>query len=74
MLLAMFISAVLEFGKLDAIGHILIVAILVAIAIDDEPRVARSPLWAPAFYCAAMLGMFAAYYGAHGLIFGSGAS
>ena len=71
MLLAMFISAVLEFGKLDAIGHLLIVAILVATAIDDEPRVARPPLLAPAFYSGAMLAILAAYYGAHSWIFGA---
>jgi hypothetical protein len=74
MLLAMFISAVFEFGKLDAIGHLLIVAILVAIAIDDEPKVARSPFLAPAFYCGALLVTFATYYGAHSLIYWSGTS
>jgi len=68
MLCGMFISAVIEFGKIDAIGHLLIIAILVAIAVDDEPRVARSAILAPAFYCVALLAFFALYYGSHVLL------
>jgi len=71
---AMFISAVFEFGKVDAIGHLLIVAILFAVAADDEPKVERTPYLAPALYCAALVVAFAAYYGAHILVFGTGAA
>jgi len=35
-LMGMFSSAIFEFGKIDAIGHLLIVAILLAVAVDDE--------------------------------------
>lgn len=73
-LAAMFISAVFEFGKIDAIGHLLIVAILLAIAADDQPSVERKAYLAPALYCAALLIAFAAYYGAHTLLFGAGAA
>ncbi|HYB10762.1 MAG TPA: hypothetical protein VEJ16_13925 [Alphaproteobacteria bacterium] len=70
-LTAMFVSAVFEFGKLDAIGHLLIVTILVAIAVDDEPKVERRPILAPAYYCAALLGIVVLYYGAHAAIYGT---
>ena len=69
MLTGMFVSAVLEFGKVDAIGHLLIVAILLTIAADDEPRLARSPILAPAVYCAALIGFISVYYGSHVLLF-----
>ena len=74
MLSGMFISAVIEFGKVDAIGHLLIVAILLAIAVDDEPKTTRAPLWAPALYCAALLAYLAFYYGSHALLFKPGVS
>src|SRR5262249_44139886 len=69
MLSAMFVSAVFEFGKVDAIGHLLIVAILLAIAVDDQPRTARSPFLAAAYYFRAFITFFALYYGSHILLF-----
>jgi hypothetical protein len=72
-LAGMFISAVLEFGKIDLIGHTLIVAALIAIIADDGGRKAlvRYPWLAPVGYASA-LGLFlATYYVAHAVIFGT---
>jgi hypothetical protein len=72
-LAGMFISAVLAFGKIDLIGHTLIVAALIAIIADDggKKELVRYPWLAPVGYASA-LGMFlAAYYVAHAVIFGT---
>jgi hypothetical protein len=68
---AMFVGAVVEFGKIDAIGHLLIVMILVAVAADDAPVVKRAPVLIPAYYCAALVGFVAVYYVAHAMLFGT---
>lgn len=67
----MFISAVLEFGKIDAIGHLMIVMILLAIAVEDAPARDRVPVLAPAWYCAALVGFILSYYVSHALMFGT---
>ena len=41
MLTAMFVSAVFEFGKIDLIGHTLIVVVLFGIIADDGGKQAR---------------------------------
>jgi hypothetical protein len=72
MLLGMFVGAIAAFGKIDAIGHSVIIAVLVAIACDDkgtEPRVSHLAL-APAFYGVALAIFIAAYYGLHTLSYG----
>ena len=72
-LAGMFISAVLEFGKVDLIGHTLIVAALLAIIADNggEKALVRYPWLAPVGYASA-LGLFlSTYYAAHALIFGT---
>lgn len=68
---AMFVSAVLDFGPIDAIGHSMIVAILLGIAVDDQPMSRRAPILAPAYGCVALAGILTAYYGLHALIFGT---
>lgn len=72
MLTGMFTSAVLEFGKIDAIGHLPIIVILVAIAADDRRVQApdRSAL-VPALYAGALTFTIALYYGIHSALFGS---
>ncbi len=74
MLAATFISAVLEFGKIDAIGHSAIIAVLFAITADDArvPGVSRSWLLAPVGYSTALAGFLAIYYVAHAAMFGTG--
>jgi hypothetical protein len=72
-LAGMFVSAVLEFGKVDLIGHTLIVAALLGIIVDDGGKRAlvRYPWLMPVGYTAA-LGLFLSlYYVAHALIFGT---
>ncbi|HUK59221.1 MAG TPA: hypothetical protein VLV50_08325 [Stellaceae bacterium] len=66
----MFISAVFEFGKIDAVGHLMIIVILITVGADDQP-VARRPALAPIFYAVALALDFTAYYGLHALIYGT---
>lgn len=67
----MFVSAVAEFGKIDAIGHMMIVVILVGIIADDRPNVKHQPLLAPLSYGGALAIYLAAYYGLHAVIYGT---
>src|SRR5579885_1800774 len=70
LLVAMFISAVFEFGKIDAIGHSMIVVMLLTVGADNVP-VARRATLAPVCYCGALAVTFAAYYGLHAMIYGT---
>ena len=76
-LAAMFVSAVAEFGKLDAIGHSAIVAVLLAIVADDAGTGVRRARWwrpvllAPVSYSVALAGFLAVYYVAHAALFGT---
>ena len=67
----MFISGVFAFGKIDAIGHMMIVMILFVIAAENEPAPVRRPVLAPAYCCVALGGFILAYYGLHALMFRS---
>lgn len=66
---AMFISAIFEFGKIDAIGHLMIIAILLGVIADDSRRPTWRPIWAPVFYVGALAGILGAYYGLHAVLF-----
>lgn len=70
-LLAMFISAVFEFGKIDAIGHLMIIAILICILADDPKVPTWRPVPAPILYALALGGTLTAYYGLHAIVFGA---
>jgi hypothetical protein len=72
-LASMFVAAVLEFGKIDAIGHSPIIIVMLAIAADNTPGPPHSALWAPALYLVALVVVVAAYYASHALLFPSGA-
>jgi len=72
-LAGMFVSAVLEFGELDAIGHAPIVAVMLAIASDDA-RPAwrwRSALLVPAGFALGLFGVLIPYYAGHAVLFGT---
>ena len=73
MLAAAFIGAIAQFGKLDAIGHALIIAALLAMAADNirVPEHRWNSLLAPAAYCGALAAFMAIYYLSHAAIFGS---
>jgi hypothetical protein len=73
MLAAMFISAVLPFGKIDLIGHTLIVVALFGIIADDggQPARLRDTIALPIGYAAALVLFLAAYYGGHAELFGT---
>jgi hypothetical protein len=72
-LTSMFVSAVFEFGKIDAIGHMVIIVLLVAIAADSgEAAPRRSPILAPLWLSLALAFTFALYYGTHQWFFHSG--
>jgi hypothetical protein len=73
MLSAMFVSAVFEFGKIDMIGHSLIVVALVGIIADDGGKRARiRDFWlVPAAYVASLALFLATYYMVHAELFGT---
>jgi hypothetical protein len=73
MLAAAFIGAIAQFGKVDAIGHALIIVVLLAVAADNVNVTERrwNTLLAPAAYCVAIAFFLALYYVSHSAIFGS---
>ena len=73
-LAAIFVSAVFEFGKVDAIGHSGIIVVLLGIAADDVRRVVRvrDVALAPAWYGAALAAFLGMYYVGHATLFGAG--
>ena len=73
MLAAMFVSAVSEFGKIDLIGHSLIVVALLGIIADDGGKAAqlRHAWLIPVGYAAALVGVLTTYYFAHAALFGT---
>jgi hypothetical protein len=73
MLAAMFVSAVIPFGKIDLIGHSLIVAALLGIVADDarEPARLRHSWSIPLAYASSLTLFLAAYYFGHKLLFGT---
>ncbi len=76
MLIPMFVSAVLTFGKIDLIGHTLIVAVLLATAAErsPEPVPVRRVYLVPLAYAASLLFFLASYYGLHAATFATRAS
>jgi hypothetical protein len=74
-LTAMFTSAAIQFGRLDVIGHALIVVVLLGIVGDDAEQVhatkLRGYLLVPITYSAALTFFLGIYYGAHAALFGT---
>ena len=76
----MMTAAILEFGAIDAIGHLLIIVILIAIVAERDAGLARvqpamrSPLLAPAAQVLTLVVVVSCYYGAHHLIYGVGSA
>lgn len=70
-LTGMFISACFEFGKIDAIGHSAIVAVLLAIVCDNRvsQRDRRAAWLAPVSLCAALSVTLFVYYVGHAALF-----
>jgi hypothetical protein len=73
MLAAMFISAVVPFGKIDLIGHSLIIVALFGIVADDGGARARlrHSWFIPFAYAASLIVFLGAYYLAHEALFGT---
>lgn len=73
MLAATFITAIAGFGKVDAIGHAPIIAVLFAIVIDDAKQhvAERKTALVPVAYCASLAIFLAAYYGLHAVAYGT---
>ncbi len=73
MLAAMFISAVFDFGKIDLIGHALIVVVLLGVIADNggETKLVRYPWLVSAAYTCALAVFLAAYYLMHAALYGT---
>ncbi len=74
LLAATFISAVPEFGKIDAIGHSPIIVVFLAIIADNGPGRRFTSLRMPAYYVIAFVITVAAYYLGHAALFSAGAA
>jgi hypothetical protein len=72
-LAAMFISAIGEFGKIDLIGHSLIIVALFGIISDNggQPSRLRDSWLIPVGYPVSLALFLAVYYGAHAEMFGT---
>ena len=64
-LLFVFISAILPFGKLDAVGHLMIIIILIGILFDSQPSKPRPPILSVVIMAAVLVINLLAYYGLH---------
>lgn len=65
LLCLLFSAAIVPFGKIDAIGHLMIILILIGIVVDDRPGMA-SVRWVSALIpakFASLAGFIAAFYG-----------
>lgn len=73
LLVGMFIGAVVEFGKIDLIGHSLIIVVMFAVIGDDrrQSSLVRYPWLSPVSYGAALAAFLGVYFGAHAALFGS---
>ena len=73
MLAATFVSAIAEFGKVDAVGHAPIVAVLLAIIADQAKGTVsvRRVVTMPLQYGAALAVFLALYYVGHAVMFGT---
>ncbi len=73
-LAAIFVSAVFEFGKVDAIGHSGIIVVLLGIAADDTRATVRirDVAWAPVYYAGALAVFLALYYLGHEALYDTG--
>lgn len=71
-LMALLTSATLDFGKVDGIGHLMIVAILLVVFSDPEGKPQHChPALAPLVSSAALLATIFLYVGGHALYYGS---
>ena len=72
-LTGIFVSAIFEFGKVDAIGHSGIIVVLLGIAADDARRAVRvrDVATAPAWYGGALITFLTLYYLGHEALFGT---
>lgn len=73
-LFVIFNAAVYPFGRIDLVGHALIMAIIVAIAADPTPQIRfaiRRSAWAiPAVLSAALMVFAGSYWGLHWTLYG----
>ena len=70
-LLSMFVSAVFEFGRIDAVGHLLIIVLCVVLVADNEPSYRCSLKLAPVWYSTALTASISAYYVGHAYLYGT---
>jgi len=81
-LLSVFVAAIVDFGKIDAVGHLMIIAALAVTVIEGNTGINRAVhsgirsftiggLELTATYIGFVLLYFMMYYGAHGLAYGS---
>lgn len=68
-LVLMFVSAIAEFGQVDAVGHLVIIVVLILLIGDRKPDSLPKPLQVVPGYAAALTAFLAVYYGLHHFIY-----
>jgi hypothetical protein len=61
-------AAILEFGKIDAIGRIIPIALLIALALDQSRLPALRHTLSPFLLCGSLGVVFTSYYAAHAML------
>jgi hypothetical protein len=80
--MSVFVLAIYKFGAIDAIGHLLIIAILLVLVLRGPTKgrdflvIEHSSLWTEAYfmtglYILAFVLVFVAYYGFHFIAYGN---
>jgi hypothetical protein len=64
-------GATFDFGKIDGIGHLMIITILLVVFADPGIKQARRPAFAPIVSVTALLAVLFLYTGAHTLYYGA---
>ncbi len=65
----MFLSAIAEFGQVDAVGHLVIIVVLILLIGERKPGPLPRPLQLVPGYALALTAFLSAYYGLHHFIY-----
>jgi len=72
-LAGMFIAAIFQFGKIDLIGHTMIIVVLLGIIAENRDcfAIIRRPAFVPVGYVTVLVAYLGLYYAAHAALFGT---
>ncbi len=65
----MFVSAIAEFGQVDAVGHLVIIVVLILLIGERKPDPLPKPLLVVPGYAVSLTAFLSFYYGLHHFIY-----